>query len=105
MKFLVVSGLLLLLLFLIYLRLRPYIAVARRVFQTARTMRDFGNAPQGNRVRVEQRAAGESLARCAGCGTWFPASRALRSRSADNAFCSTACTERRHDQPAEPSAS
>jgi hypothetical protein len=94
MKFLVVSGLLLFLLFLIYLRLRPYLTIARRVFQTARAMRDIGNTQQSNRVRGARRATGEPLARCVACGTWFPSSRALRAGSADNAFCSAACIER-----------
>lgn len=105
MKFLVVSGLLLLLLFLIYLRLRPYIAIARRVFQTARTMQSFGNAPHAKRVRTEKSAAGEALARCDACGTWFPASRALRMRSANNAFCSATCIERRQNEHVEHAAS
>lgn len=105
MKLLVVSGLLLFLLLLIFLRLRPYIAIARRVFQTARTMRDIGAAPRPNRVSTQKRATGESLARCAACGTWFPGSRALRMRSSDSTFCSAACIERRHDGHAEHAAS
>ncbi|HYO99225.1 MAG TPA: hypothetical protein VER76_03340 [Pyrinomonadaceae bacterium] len=95
MKYLIVAAVLGVLLFLLYLRLRPYIRAARRVlgvFREARAMstgRETANAARPNRAD-----AAERLVRCASCGTWLPASRALMLRATSSTFCSHACMER-----------
>ena len=43
-------------------------------------------------------AANERLLRCAACGTWMPASRAVSLR-AGATYCSHACLERAADSP------
>lgn len=102
MKYLILLGLLLLLLGLfIYWRLRPYIGVARRIydlFRNARSMTFNGATPSA--ARAESRAAQERLVRCAACGTWLPASRALSPVSASATYCSQACLAGRRDQKA-----
>lgn len=91
MKFLIISGLLLLLCLVIYWRVRPYLKLARRVFDSARAVRDIGAATGSVRMPQEKRATQETLVRCDSCETWFPASRKVRSNSSVHAFCSSAC--------------
>ena len=95
MKYLIVAAILGAILFLLYLRLRPYINAARRilgVFREARAMSAGQATP--NAARRKPTEAEERLVRCASCGTWIPASRALTLRSTSSAFCSHACMER-----------
>jgi hypothetical protein len=81
---------------LIYLRLRPYFAFARRIFGVVRTARrlnvnDLSSSAATNRAPVQ---TNEPLVRCAACGTWLPTSRALSFRATNDAYCSSACMER-----------
>jgi hypothetical protein len=82
---------------LIYLRLRPYLAFARRLFGVVRTARRLNvndlssSSTTTNRAPVQ---TNEPLVRCASCGTWLPASRALIFRATNDAYCSAACMER-----------
>jgi len=79
---------------LIYLRLRPYINIARRVLGVVREARGMSvGQTMPNTVR-QQNKDGERLVRCAACGTWFPVSRAISLRSTSSNFCSHACLER-----------
>jgi len=84
-----------------YWRLRPYIHGALRLVSALREV---------NRMRVGARpsdlprqskpkaAVNERLLRCAACGTWMPASRAVSLR-AGATYCSHACLERAADSP------
>ena len=78
---------------IIYQRLRPYIAFARRVLGHVRAAQristDGQRAPTAGPAR-----AGEPLVRCAACGAWRPASRALVFRATKTAFWSPDCMER-----------
>lgn len=81
---------------LIYLRLRPYLAFARRLFGVVRTARRL-NVNDLSSVAATKRApaqTNEALVRCAACGTWLPTSRALIFRATNDAYCSAACMER-----------
>jgi hypothetical protein len=81
----------------IYLRLRPYIGFARRVLgvmREARGMSAGGSVPGGAGAAGRKQPNGERLVRCASCGTWLPASRALKLRATSSDFCSHACMER-----------
>jgi len=82
----------------IYLRLRPYIGFARRVLGVVREARGMnaGQPMPGGAATTagRERAGGERLVRCASCGTWLPASRALTLRATSSNFCSHACMER-----------
>jgi hypothetical protein len=97
LKYLIVALILGAFFTLIYLRLRPYIGFARRVFGVIREARavNAGQGMQGGSATAGRKAAGdERLVRCASCGTWLPASRALTLRATSSNFCSHACMER-----------
>jgi hypothetical protein len=107
LKYLIVLALLLLAGGLLYWRLRPYIAVVRRVFgvmrdakrMTARdTPSDLRRRTEGGRDERSVKA-GEKLVRCAACGTWLPASRAVTFRTSNSTFCSHVCLERTANAP------
>ena len=92
MKLLIIFGTLAFILLLIYLRLRPYIIMARRMFGIAqgvnRVARDAAAASS-----TRARGAGDHLLRCGSCGTRIPSSRAIKLRSSNIAYCSHACLE------------
>jgi hypothetical protein len=88
--------------FLVYWRLRPYIRGLRRflgVLREVKRMRE-GAVPSGfpQEKSSPKRAANEKLQRCAACGTWMPASRAVTLRGGAT-YCSHACLERAADTP------
>lgn len=97
MKYLLLILLLAALLALVYWRLRPYIRAARRALKVVGDMRRVarGEAPAADvpTPRARQKAAQEKLLRCASCGSWTPASRAVKLRDGV-AYCSHACLER-----------
>jgi hypothetical protein len=81
---------------IVYLRLRPYINIARRVLgvvREARAVNAGGQSPDAPQ-RQQKATENEPLVRCASCGTWIPASRALTLRATSSTFCSHACMER-----------
>lgn len=102
MKYLIVLALFAAVAFLVYWRLRPYIRGVRRflgVVREANRMRapgvTHGGSPQQSSPK---RTANEKLLRCAACGTWMPASRAVRLRGGAS-YCSHTCLERAADVP------
>jgi len=80
----------------LFLRLRPYFLLARRILNLAR---DGGrdqhniNAATQSSPRARSAVAGK-LSRCSTCGLWIPASRALALRSSTAVYCSNECLER-----------
>ena len=108
MKYLFLLGLLAFVGALVYWRLRPYIRTVRRIFGAVRDVRrmSVGQQERPNLSRQQSRddrrgaAPTEKLVRCAACGTWIPASRAVSlQRSSENSYCSHACLERAADAP------
>ncbi len=101
MKYVVLLILLATVVGLVYWRLRPYIRMARRFLGVVRDVRrvsenrTVGDVPQ----RESAPASNEMLVRCAACGTWLPASRAVRLRASQSPYCSHACLERAADAP------
>jgi hypothetical protein len=93
-KYLLAVSLVALAVAFIYWRLRPYIRAARRLLGVVRDVRGLAaDEPPASAPR-RPRAAAERLVRCASCGTWLPASRALTlGRPAQN-YCTRACLER-----------
>ncbi|HEX6185176.1 MAG TPA: hypothetical protein VFZ44_14930 [Pyrinomonadaceae bacterium] len=87
-------------------RLRPYIRGARRLIGALREVRRMQgggvefNLPKKSKGKKSKRKAAlnERLVRCASCGTWTPASRAV-SLHAGATYCSHACLERAADSP------
>ncbi|MCA1630825.1 MAG: hypothetical protein LC774_10910 [Acidobacteria bacterium] len=91
MKYFFVLSLFALLLALAYWRARPYIAAARRFLGVFRDAQRLSSDYQATGAPRRPSRAGEKLARCAVCGTWLPASRALALRNSPDPYCSTAC--------------
>ena len=94
MKYLIVAIIFGALCTVVYLRLRPYINIARRVLGVVREARGMSAGRQTPDAMRRKRTGDERLLRCASCGTWFPASRALTLRATASNFCSHACLER-----------
>lgn len=101
MKYVLILVLLTAAVVLVYWRLRPYIRMARRFLGVVRDVRRVSEANAVNEVprRESMRASNELLVRCASCGTWLPASRAVRLRASQSPYCSHACLERAADAP------
>lgn len=100
MKYLVVLLLFAAVAFLVYWRLRPYIRGLRRILGALREVRRMreGAAPGFPQQTSPKKAANEKLQRCAACGTWMPASRAVSLRGGAT-YCSHTCLERAADTP------
>ena len=102
MKYVIVLALFAAVAFLAYWRLRPYVRGLRRflgVLREVRRMRE-GVPPGGfpQQQSSPKKVANEKLQRCAACGTWMPASRAVSLRGGTT-YCSHACLERAADTP------
>ena len=99
MKYLVVLGIIALIFYLIlFWRLRHYLPVARRIFGITRDIYRMTKSNEGAQpVARSTRGEGEKLVRCAACGTWIPAGRAVRLKSAT--YCSTSCLENAASEP------
>ena len=102
MKYLFALGLFAAVAFLVYWRLRPYIRGLHRflgVLREVKRMRE-GAMPGGfqQQQASPKKSGGEKLQRCAACGTWMPASRAVSLRGGAT-YCSHACLERAADAP------
>ncbi|HEV2762175.1 MAG TPA: hypothetical protein VGV38_04200 [Pyrinomonadaceae bacterium] len=97
MKYLPLIVLLVALAALAYWRLRPYLRAARRALKMVNEMRRMtrgaGVAGPFEPPREPARASQEKLVRCASCGAWTPASRAVTLRNGVS-YCSHACLER-----------
>jgi hypothetical protein len=87
---LVIFGIFAVIFFLLYLRLRPFIRMARQMFGVARDVQRVTRKPAASSTQT----AGERLVRCSACGTWTPAGRALKLRASNTSYCSHACLER-----------
>ena len=101
MKYLVVLALFAAVAAYAYWRLRPYIRGARRLFGALREVNRMREGARPSDLPKQSRrkaAANERLLRCAACGTWMPASRAVTLR-AGATYCSHACLERAADSP------
>ncbi len=92
MRLLVILGIFAVIFLLIYLRLRPFIRMARQIFGVARDVR---HAIRPESTSSTQRGgAGDRLVRCTSCETWIPSSRAVKLRSSNASYCSHDCLER-----------
>lgn len=101
MKYLVVLALFALVVGYAYWRLRPYIRGARRVLATLREvkrMQEAARPPGAAKGSKPKAVANERLVRCAACGTWTPASRAVK-LGGGATYCSHTCLERTADSP------
>ncbi|MBA3767028.1 MAG: hypothetical protein H0W99_08585 [Acidobacteria bacterium] len=98
MKYLFIVAALVLFATLLYWRLRPYLATARRVLGFVRDVRHMSPSGGSDTTRSSP-ATSEKLVRCQACETWIPATRAVtlgRSTGASY-YCSHVCLERAAD--------
>lgn len=101
MKYLFILGLFAAVAFIVYWRLRPYIRGLRRLLGVVLEMRRMSAGAHPGLSQQQsspKKAANEKLRRCAACGTWMPASRAVSLRGGAT-YCSHACLERAADAP------
>jgi hypothetical protein len=93
LRLLIIVGIVGIISLLVYVRLRPYVRMARQMFGAARDVRRV--VRQGP-VSAASRTGGASdkLVRCEACGTWIPSTRAVKIGSSNAFFCSHACLER-----------
>jgi hypothetical protein len=92
LKYLIIFGILTIILYaVLYWRLRPYIKTARRVLGF---MREVKRASVSDAAPIQPQSPDTEsrLVRCETCGTWTPASRAVKLRS-NASYCSHTCLE------------
>ena len=101
MKYLIILGVIAIIFYLLlYWRLRHYFPVVRRIFGLTRDLYRMTKPEEGAEpVRRTRSAGGEKLVRCASCGTWVPAGRAISLKSSSATYCSTDCLEQRTAVP------
>jgi hypothetical protein len=93
LKLLIILGIFAFILLLLYLRLRPFIRMARQMFGVARDVnRVMRQEPASSSTQAG--GAGDRLVRCTSCETWIPSSRAVKLRSSNASYCSHDCLER-----------
>jgi hypothetical protein len=92
LKLLVILGILAVILLLLYLRLRPFIRMARQMFGVARDMQRAVRPDAAS--ATHNSGAGDRLVRCTTCQTWVPSSRSIKLRSSNASYCSHDCLER-----------
>lgn len=93
MKLVIILSLLVIVLSLLYFRLRPYIKVARQIFGVMRGARSMGHNETAQQPLRPEATTANKLIRCDACGTWIPATRAVKLRSSRSTYCSHACLE------------
>jgi len=101
LKYVIVLFLLTVVAALIYWRIRPYINFVRRTLEVVRSAQRINTPQDINRRPQEASRVNEKLTRCAACGVWLPASRAIsvNSKFAAQDYCSHACIERATAKP------
>ena len=101
MKYLFVLALFAVAAFMIYWRMRPFIRGVRRFLGVLREVNRMSAGARGQDLprRQQKSAPGEKLVRCAACGTWMPASRAVTLRATGVSYCSHSCLERAAASP------
>jgi len=93
LKYLLLIILLVALCAFLYWRLRPYVRAARRALKVVNEFRRVSRAARpADLPREPARATTEKLLRCAACGSWTPASRAVKLRDGLS-YCSHLCLE------------
>jgi hypothetical protein len=88
LKYLFTAALVVLLIWLLYRRLRPYLQLLRQILSAfTGTLNAASQSQVGTRNQTATSAS--KLVRCAACSTWVPLNRALQANSAT--YCSEQC--------------
>jgi len=87
MKYLIIAAVVSFVLAFIYLRVRPYLRMIRKVAQSFNAVTDA----TGSAAPAQRAPSSNKLVRCERCGTWVPADRALNLKSGLATFCSPEC--------------
>ena len=85
MKYLIIATVIGLVAAFIYVRLRPYLQLVRKVVSALNVSTEVTTAPRDRSPSKNQ------LVRCDSCGTWVPADRVLRLTAGRSNYCSREC--------------
>lgn len=86
MKYLVIAVLVGLVFYLLYRRLRPYIALLRKIIGIASGILETP-------AEKPKTVTSNKLTRCEACGTWVPENRALTPGPGNAFYCSSKCLD------------
>ena len=85
MKYLIIGTVISLVAAFVFLRLRPYLQLIRKVVSALNVSTEVATAPR------ERSPSKNKLVRCDSCGTWVPADRVFRVSSGLATYCSSEC--------------
>jgi len=85
LKYLIIAAVVSVVSILIYVRLRPYLQLIRKVVTALNVSTEVTAAPR------ERSPSKNKLVRCDSCGTWVPADRTFRLSSGLANYCSREC--------------
>jgi len=85
LKYLIIGTVISLVVAFVFLRLRPYLQLIRKVVSALNVSTEVTTAPR------ERSPSKNKLVRCDSCGTWVPADRVFRVSSGLANYCSREC--------------
>jgi hypothetical protein len=85
LKYLIIGTIICLVVAFIFVRLRPYLQLIRKVVTALNSSTEVANAPR------ERSPSKNKLVRCDSCGTWVPADRVFRLNAGLANYCSREC--------------
>ena len=88
MKYLIFAALVSIIFVLVYSRVRPYLKLIQKIASSLNAAVDVTTTTPTQRRKTPSK---NKLVRCASCGTWIPAGRALNLNSGLAIFCSAEC--------------
>ena len=88
MKYLIIAALVSIIFVLVYSRVRPYLKLIQKIASSLNAAVDVTTTTPAQRPKTPSK---NKLVRCASCGTWIPAERALNLNSGLATFCSAEC--------------
>ena len=91
MKYLIIGTIISLVAAFVYLRLRPYLQLVRKVVSALNVSTEIATEPR------ERSPSKNKLVRCDSCGTWVPADRVFRLNSGLANYCSRECLANKAD--------
>jgi hypothetical protein len=91
LKYLIIGTIVSLVAAFIYVRLRPYLQLARKVVSALNVSTEVTTAPR------ERALSKNKLLRCDSCGTWVPADRVFRLGSGLANYCSHECLTKKSE--------